>query len=86
MWDERGALRTALESRAGTASPFGDLRIEAGRLGLLERQLRTTLDDLREEGRAVRESPLDARSPWPEDCVVRFYDPLAPEDEAERST
>lgn len=74
LWEERGPLRAALERRVGTPAPFSELRVEAGRLGFLDKQLRATLDELREEGRAVREEPLDASSPWPEDCVVRFYD------------
>jgi hypothetical protein len=34
------------------------------------------LDELSEEGFAVRERPLDAaaRSPWPNDSLIRFYD------------
>ena len=75
LFDERSRLGAALANRAGTAASFADLRTEAGRLGFLDRQLRATLDEMREDGRAVRESPLDARTAWPEDCVVRFYEP-----------
>lgn len=74
LFDERSSLRTALGARAGTAASFSELRTEAGRLGFLDRQLRATLDEMREDGSAIRESPLDARTPWPEACVVRFYD------------
>lgn len=77
LFDERSSLRAALAARAGTAASFAELRTEAGRLGFLDRQLRATLDEMREEGNAIRESPLDAKTPWPEDCVVRFYNPDA---------
>jgi hypothetical protein len=75
LFDDRASLRSALESRAGSAAPFGELRTEATRLGFLESQLRATLDELRADGLAVREHPLDAdaRSPWPSAAVVRFY-------------
>jgi three-Cys-motif partner protein len=74
LFDERSSLRAALAARAGTAASFSELRTEAGRLGFLDRQLRATLDEMREDATAIRESPLDARSPWPENCVVRFYE------------
>jgi hypothetical protein len=82
LFDERGPLRAALNRRVGTAAPFEALRTEAGRLGFLDRQLRITLDEMREDGRAVREYPLDAgpRSAWPEGCVVRFYDESTSDD------
>lgn len=73
LFDDRAALRAALLMRAGTAAPFGELQTEAARLGFLDRHLRATRDELREYGHALRESPLDARSPWPEDSVVRVY-------------
>lgn len=75
LFDERARLRAALASRAGTAASFSELRTVAGRLGFLDRQLRATLDEMREDGSAIRESPLDARTPWPENGVVRFYEP-----------
>lgn len=75
LFDERRSLRAALAARAGTAASFSELRTEAQRLSFLDRQLRVTLDEMREDGSAIREAPLDARTPWPEDCVVRFYDP-----------
>lgn len=75
LWDERGPLREALNRRAGTAAQFDELRTEALRLGFVDRQLRATLDEMRENGRAIRERPLDTdpRSAWPDGCVVRFY-------------
>jgi len=76
LFDDRAKLRQALRRRAGAAASFEDLRVEAIRLGFMESQLRTTLDELSEEGFAVRERPLDtaARSPWPSDSLIRFYD------------
>lgn len=76
LFDDRSGLTEALRSRAGTAASFEDLRVEAIRLGFMESQLRTTLDELRDDGLAVRERPLDtdARSPWPSDSLIRFYD------------
>lgn len=75
LFDETSNLRVALRSRVGTSATFGELQTEAGRLGFLDRQLRAVLDDMRELGLAVRESPLDARTAWPENCTVRFYEP-----------
>lgn len=75
LFDERSSLHAALADRAGTAASFSELGTEARRLGFLDRQLRVTLDEMREDGSAIRESPLDARTPWPEHCVVRFYEP-----------
>jgi hypothetical protein len=76
LFDDREKLRQALRRRAGTAVSFDDLRVEATRLGFMESQLRATLDELGDEGLAVRERPLDAaaRSPWPTDSLIRFYD------------
>ena len=54
---------------------FAVLSAEAQRLGFLDTHLRTELNRLAEEGIAVRESPLKPRSRWPEDALVRFYDP-----------
>jgi hypothetical protein len=76
LFDDRSGLAEALRRRVGTAASFEDLRVEAIRLGFMESQLRTTLDELRDDGLAVRERPLDtdARSPWPSDSLIRFYD------------
>jgi three-Cys-motif partner protein len=65
LFDERAALRDALNHRAGTAVRFDELRTEAGRLGFVDRQLRVTLDEMRADGRAVREnhSTLEAHGP-----------------------
>lgn len=75
LFDERSALREALRARTGSARRFAELRTEATRLGFTEAQLRSTLTELGEDGIAVRQWPLDTnrRSPWPDDCVVRFY-------------
>jgi three-Cys-motif partner protein len=75
LFDETSSLRAALRNRAGASATFGELQTEARRLGFLDRQLRAVLDDMSADGLAVRESPLDARTAWPEDCVVRFYGP-----------
>jgi three-Cys-motif partner protein len=82
LFDDRVKLRDALRNRAGSAATFGDLRTEATRLGFMESQVRTTLDELAEAGLAVREQPLDtsAKSPWPSDSLIRFYE------EAEQTT
>lgn len=75
LFDETSNLRAALRDRAGTSATFGELQAEGRRLGFLDRQLRALLDDMRADGLAIRESPLDARTAWPEHCVVRFYSP-----------
>lgn len=74
LFDETSNLSAALRRRAGTSASFEELRSEASDQGFLERQLRAVLDDLREEGLAIRERPLDARTAWPERCRIRFYE------------
>jgi three-Cys-motif partner protein len=72
-------LRAWLVRQQGQAIPFGQLLAQTHRLGFVERHLRAELNLLAAEGRAVRESPLKARSRWPADSMVRFY----PEADAE---
>lgn len=66
-------LRSYLTGLAGSAVSFGHLVTEARRQGYMEKHLRRTLDDLAAEGMAVLEHPLQARSKWPDDSLVRFY-------------
>ncbi|MFF5054015.1 three-Cys-motif partner protein TcmP [Micromonospora sp. NPDC000663] len=68
-------LRAYLESLAGEAASFLSLVREAQRMGYLEKHLRTTLDELAVDGRAVRETPLKASTRWPAESVIRFYPP-----------
>jgi hypothetical protein len=70
-------LRRHLENLAGQAVLFDRLASDATRLGFKETHLRLVLDELADEGRAVREEPLKARSPWPQDSKIRFYNPTA---------
>lgn len=67
------ALRAALATRAGTSATFVELRLQANQLGFTEPQLREALDDLQADGIAVREAPVESRTQWPADSVVRFY-------------
>jgi three-Cys-motif partner protein len=66
-------LQSYLTDLAGTAVSFDRLKAEAGRLGYMDKHLRAALDVLAQDGTAVREYPLKARSKWPDDSVVRFY-------------
>lgn len=66
-------LADDLRGRAGTAVPFAELRSAAQRMGYLDKHLRETLDGLAADGEAVREYPLESRTRWPDDSVVRFY-------------
>jgi three-Cys-motif partner protein len=66
-------LRTALAAKAGTTASFAALMREATKLGFMETHLRIVLDELRDDGLAARELPLESRTPWPTDSVVRFY-------------
>jgi len=73
---ELSPLRKWLEGQAGRALSFGQLAVQAGRLGFKETHLRDTLTGMSADGLAVRESPLDyTSSPWPPDSVIRFYAP-----------
>ena len=75
LFDDRSELRRALDLRAGAASTFSELQSTARQLGFMDKQLRQVLDEMFEDGVAVRESPLKARTPWPEGSVIRFYSP-----------
>lgn len=69
-------LRVWLEAQAGRALSFGELITRAGRLGFKESHVRDELTRLADQGRAVREVPLDyTASPWPQNSVIRFYAP-----------
>ncbi len=68
-------LRAWLESRGGQALSFKDLAKHVGRLGFKESHLRSALNDMAADGLAVREIPLDARTPWPADSRIRLYSP-----------
>lgn len=70
-------LSDLLRAHAGTEQPWTRLVAEAVRAGYLEKHLREALDGLAAKGIAIRVEPVEARSPWPENSVVRFY---APED------
>jgi three-Cys-motif partner protein len=70
-------LEDALRTFAGTEQTWDTITDVATRNGFLPRQVREALDGLAAEGLAIRVSPVDARTPWPEGSIVRFY---APED------
>lgn len=70
-------LSDLLRTHAGTEQTWTRLVAEAVRAGYLEKHLREALDGLAAEGVAIRVEPVEARSPWPDNSVVRFY---APED------
>ncbi len=70
-------LSDLLRAHAGTEQPWSRLVGDATRAGYLEKHLRGALDGLAAEGVAIRVEPVEARSAWPENSVVRFY---APED------
>lgn len=76
-------LEDALRAFAGTEQSWETLTGLAIRKGFLERHLREALDSLAAEGLGIRVAPVDAKSPWPEGSVVRFY---APEDIDEGTT
>lgn len=69
------SLRHWLASLAGQAASFDDLARQAARRGFEPKHLRSALSSLADDGLAVREEPLDARTPWPAGCTVRFYPP-----------
>jgi hypothetical protein len=72
------SLRLWLEGLAGKALRFTELAGQALRLGFKESHLREELSRLADEGRAVREAPLDyTASPWPSESLIRFYAPSA---------
>lgn len=73
LFDDRSELRRALDGLAGSALTFTELQAITRRLGFMDKQLRQVLDEMFEEGIAVRESPLKSRTAWPEDSSVRFY-------------
>lgn len=66
-------LRSWLESLAGQKKSLHELTQEALRLGYKKTHLRSVLTEMGKVGMAVRESPLDSRSLWPDDSIVRFY-------------
>jgi three-Cys-motif partner protein len=68
-------LRAWLESCTGQAMSFEDLARHAGRLGFKESHLRSALSDMAAEGLAVRETPLDAHTPWPGNSMIHLYPP-----------
>jgi three-Cys-motif partner protein len=70
-------LQDLLRRHAGTEQTWSALVGHATRAGYLERHLREALDGMAGEGLAIRVDPVDARSAWPENSIVRFY---APED------
>lgn len=70
-------LEDALRAFAGTEQTWDTLTGLATRKGFMPRQVREALDGLAAEGLAIRVSPVDAKTPWPETSIVRFY---APED------
>jgi hypothetical protein len=58
---------------AGRACTFRQLADGAAQRGYLEKHLRTALSTLAGDGLAVREHPLESRTPWPDDSLIRFY-------------
>jgi hypothetical protein len=72
---ELAPLRRRLESLAGTAHRFEPLVTGTIRHGYKETHLRAVLSEMALDGTAVREHPLDAKSPWPAGSLIRFYGP-----------
>lgn len=70
-------LSDLLRAHTGTEQSWWRLVGNATRAGYLDRHLREALDRLASEGVAIRVEPVEARTAWPENCIVRFY---APED------
>ncbi|MGY1845458.1 three-Cys-motif partner protein TcmP [Modestobacter sp. SYSU DS0875] len=70
-------LQDMLRGYAGTEQAWAKLAARAARTGYLDRHLREALDGLATDGLAIRVAPVDARTPWPEGSIIRFY---APED------
>ncbi|GAA1018507.1 hypothetical protein Aple_081340 [Acrocarpospora pleiomorpha] len=73
-------LRRGFESFAGHARTFESLVNLAQRLGFTEPQVRTTLNEMAEDGLAIRESPVKSKTPWPAASLIRFYVPTPEED------
>jgi three-Cys-motif partner protein len=70
-----GELRTALRAYSGTEQSWRALLAQTIQRGFMERHLREALDALAAEGLAFRVDRTEARSAWPEGCIVRFYEP-----------
>jgi three-Cys-motif partner protein len=68
-------LRAVLRTHSGTEQPWKTLLTETVRRGFMVKHLREALDDLAADALAFRVHPTEAHTPWPEECVVRFYDP-----------
>jgi three-Cys-motif partner protein len=73
MFSDTGPLRAALMPVSAKASTFLELQSIARDCGYTESLLRSVLDELADDGLAVRELPLQAHSPWPEESVIRIY-------------
>ncbi len=70
-----GPLRQKLAALAGHAHTFESLAAATIRNGFKETHLRTVLSEMAADGTAIREHPLDAKSPWPPGSLIRFYAP-----------
>lgn len=68
-------MRALLAPLAGREVTWHELTLLAFGENQSPKVLRLTLTELNEEGLAFRQSPLNSRTPWPEDCRVRFYSP-----------
>ncbi|MEW2358095.1 three-Cys-motif partner protein TcmP [Spirillospora sp. NPDC029432] len=66
-------LREWLESLKGQKKSLHELTEQTFRLGFKKTHLRNVLTAMAGDGMAVRESPLESRSPWPDESIVRFY-------------
>jgi three-Cys-motif partner protein len=66
-------LRSWMESLAGQKKSLDELTQETLRLGYKKTHLRNVLAEMAKVGIAVRESPLESRSPWPDHSIIRFY-------------
>lgn len=72
---EVNPLRSWVVAQAGRAVSFRELSAQAARQKFKDSHLRTVLDELAHDGQAVREHPLQATTPWPQECTVRIYSP-----------
>lgn len=66
-------LRRALLTAAPGARPFATLTSLASDNGYTVPQLRRVLNELREDGLALRVEPIQSGTPWPEDSLVQLY-------------
>jgi len=68
-------LRRALFSFAGRPLAWSEAQQAALRAGYTSAHLRSVLNELGDDGLAVRTAPATARTPWPDGCTVVIFAP-----------